>query len=39
MFRRCFRFMQFKKHLNLKGLQQINTWQQILVNAYKKQSF
>lgn len=35
IFRRCFRFMQFKKHLNLSGLQQIKTWQQLLVNVYK----
>jgi LAGLIDADG endonuclease len=35
IFRRCFRSMQLKKHLNLKGLQRIQTWQQTLLNTYK----
>ncbi len=36
MFRRCFRVMQFKKHLNHKGLQQIETMQNTLTNVYKQ---
>lgn len=35
IFRRCFRFMELKKHLRMKGIKQIKAWQQILVDTYK----
>lgn len=36
MFRRCFRFMQLKKHFDFKGLQQVKAMQKILTSVYKK---
>ena len=35
MFRRCFRFMQLKKHFNFKGLEQVKEMRQILASVYK----
>lgn len=35
MFRRCFRLVQFKKHLNFKGLEAARTIQTMLTSVYK----
>lgn len=35
IFRRCFRFMQFKKHINFKGLKQVKHMQHTLSSVYK----